>query len=131
MNPQRVFVQLIASIVVLLVSVYSYSAEAKLLRQHLFDDSYSGAYDRPYASGQRALITVGGARNTYDGRAPSKLIIEDQPWGSGLAPSRGIYDRLDVPRGPRMPLYPAGGYGGMGGYGGPGGYGYSPYGPQG
>lgn len=73
-------------------------------------------------TGERALITVRGAHNPYDGRAPQKLTIEDQPYRRGPYP-RGVYDRLDgygsSPLGMGLGM-------GMGGYAGryPGGYGH-------
>lgn len=94
-------------------------AEAKLLRRSRYQDDYLGGYDSPYAAGatgERAIVTVRGARNPYDGSAPSKITIEDNPY-RGAYP-RGVYDRLDGYGGgaryPRMDPY---GYG-MGGYGG-------------
>lgn len=90
---------------VLLVAclLFCLPSEAKLFRPNY---PYDDPYDQPFgASGQRAIVRVSGARDTYDGRAPSRLILEDSPWGSGYAPSRGIYDRNDYGRG-RMPYYP-------------------------
>jgi len=94
--------------------------EAKLLRRsRIFgEDSYGGGgYNGPYsagATGERALITIRGARNPYDGTAPSKIAIEDNPY-RGPYP-RGVYDRLDSGRIGRM--YPQGdyGYSNYGGY---------------
>lgn len=104
-------------------------ADAKLLRRSRYYDDIDGGYGgyggSPHGmsssvpTGERALLTVRGARNPYDGSAPSKLAIEDQPF-RGSYP-RGVYDRLDGGR----PMYPQqdsysgyGGYNGIGGYGG-------------
>lgn len=97
------------------------------LRSRFYDDPYSSSYDRPYSggrTGERAIVTVAGARNTYDGRAPSKIALDDRYGGLPY----GRYDRLDAGRG-RQPFYP-GNFGGlMGGYGGLMG-GYGGYGPN-
>lgn len=84
--------------------------DAKLLsRQRFYEDPYAtgmGSYG-PMATGQRALITVRGARNPYDGSAPAKLAIEHDSY-RGPYPARGVYDRLDMQR--PMGGYPMGGY---------------------
>lgn len=127
--------KLISVVAVVLALVYcclaaSGSSEAKLLRRSRYQDDYLGGYDMPYsgATGERAIVTVRGARNPYDGSAPSKIAIEDNPY-RGAYP-RGVYDRLDGYAGSRYPRadpYLGGGGGGgygMGGFGGPyGGYG--------
>lgn len=111
----------------LAIVCYSAFADAKLLRRSRFYEDPIGAYDGPYgnlggATGERALLTVRGARNPYDGSAPSKIAIEDNPY-RGAYP-RGVYDRLDSGYsrgiGSRMPYYPQSdyGYSGRGGYAG-------------
>lgn len=84
--------------------------EAKLLRRSRYYDDLGGAgYDGPYGSGvpmptgERAILTVRGARSPYDGSAPSKIAIEDNPY-IGSYP-RGVYNRLDG-YGARPPIYP-------------------------
>lgn len=80
-------------------------SEAKLLssRQRFFDEPYANTPYGSMATGERAVITVRGARNPYDGRAPARLTIEDDPYRGPLP--RGIYDRLD-----NRPMPYAGGY---------------------
>lgn len=94
------------------------SCEAKLLgsrRSRFYDDGSSfggygaGSYGMP--TGERAMITVRGARNPYDGSAPSKISIEDNPY-RGPYP-RGVYDRQDLAYGgmrARQPYYPQSDY---------------------
>lgn len=78
------------------------------MRSRIYNDQPGGMYDngpygmQPGATGERALITVRGARHPYDGSAPNKMIIEDQPYRRGPYP-RGVYDRLDMGYG-RMPM---------------------------
>lgn len=99
--------------------------EAKLLRSsRYFDDYSSSPYDSPYSgsavvpTGERAIVTVRGARSPYDGSAPGRIAIEDQPYHRGPLP-RGVYDRA-----PAYPRQLDGGYSHHGGYGsGYGGYG--------
>lgn len=88
------------------------TSQAKLLssRQRFFDEPYANTPYGSMATGERAVITVRGTRNPYDGRAPARLTIEDDPYRGPLP--RGIYDRLDYAGG-RMPYggvgYPMGG----------------------
>lgn len=80
-------------VILVLVVVAVASCQAKLRRSRYFDEGYDSA---PYASGstgERAILTVRGTRNPYDGSAPSKIAIEDNPY-RGPYP-RGVYDRLD------------------------------------
>lgn len=111
------------SVFIAMLVVAGSFAEAKFLRRsRYFDDQLEGA------TGERAILTVRGTRNPYDGSAPSKIAIEDNPY-RGPFP-RGVYDRLDSAGGyNRRPLYPMDDYnngpslglgGGYGGY--PGGY---------
>lgn len=71
------------------------ATEAKLFgRSRYYEDSMDPYY--PSASGrtgERAILTVRGARNPYDGSAPGKMIIQDNPY-RGPFP-RGVYDRVD------------------------------------
>lgn len=132
---------LISMIVIICLGVVMQAqqqTEAKLLHRSrsYYDDNYNNGYEGPYggglhglaspmgaATGERAILTVRGTRNPYDGSAPSKITIEDNPY-RGPYP-RGIYDRLDSDYG-RRPMYPrhlSDGYGysnlGLGGgYGG-------------
>lgn len=77
----------------LLAIVFVASSEAKLLRRSRFyDDQFDGPY--PVPSGERAIVTVRGARHPFDGSAPAKIAIEDNPY-RGPYP-RGVYDRLDA-----------------------------------
>lgn len=118
----------------LIVCSISQTTEAKLLRtrSRIYEDSligggYGGGYGGggPYAmggaTGERAILTVRGARNPYDGSAPSKIAIEDNPY-RGPYP-RGVYDRLDggYGRPSRYPMYPPQG-GDYGYFNGGGGY---------
>lgn len=118
-----------ALVIVAVASSVAVSGDAKLLRRsRYYGDGPMDGYDSPYASGstgERAIITVRGARNPYDGSAPNKLIIEDQPYTRGPYP-RGVYDRLEPgynrPMSPLSEAYSgysgySGGYGGYGGYG--------------
>lgn len=114
----------IALFLVLCSCMYSSPAEAKFLRRSRYMDEGYGGYDSPYGgsmavpTGERAIVTVRGARNPYDGTAPSKITIEDNPY-RGPYPS-GIYDRLDGYN--RRPMYPRGDMGYSNPYGGYGGY---------
>lgn len=106
--------------IVALVAIISCSLlEAKLLRRQRIYDDQLGGYDGPYsggATGERAIVTVRGARNPYDGSAPSRIAIEDNPY-RGQYP-RGVYDRLESGYSrQRMPYYPQQDYG-YSGYGG-------------
>lgn len=118
-------IKFFSTIVALLVVVFCASLDAKLLRRsRYYDNPMMGGYDRPYeggATGERAIVTVRGARNPYDGSAPSRIQIEDNPYRGPLP--RGVYDRLDggYSGGGRMRDYgySRGGYGNyMGGGGG-------------
>lgn len=124
--------QIAAFLALLAIFCYSSLVDAKLLRRSRFYEDPIGSYDGPYgnlggATGERAIVTVRGARNPYDGSAPSKIAIEDNPY-RGPYP-RGVYDRLDSSYsrgiGSRMPYYPQSDYGYNSGYnrGGYGGYG--------
>ena len=79
--------------------------ESKLLRSsRYFDDEPYGA--GPYGggavrTGERAIVTVRGARDTYSGLPPRRLTLESSPYAGGYP--RGIYDRLDG-YGGRRPL---------------------------
>lgn len=95
----------------ILVSTSTLEIQAKIIKQQFFNDGYG---DMPYATGERAIVTVRGARNPWDGSAPRKIIIEDDPYRGPLP--IGPYGRLD---GGRMPY---GGYGMGGGYPGMGPY---------
>lgn len=106
--------------------------EAKLLgRQRFYEDPYAESGPYGGATGERAIITVRGARNPYSGYAPAKIAIEDEPY-RGPYP-RGVYDRLDsgYGRGGMRPMPYGMGYGQSmlgGGYGGGyGGYGAGSY----
>lgn len=124
MSPMNI--KLVATFVALLAVVYSSSSvDAKLLRRSRYYEDPIGSYDGPYgnlggATGERAIVTVRGARN-YDSSVPSKIAIEDNPY-RGPYP-RGVYDRIDSSYsrgiGSRMPYYPQSdyGYSGRGGYG--------------
>lgn len=91
------------NLALLLVVVLAIVVEA---RQTRYIDEQEGDFDARGSTGERAIITVRGARNPYDGRAPSKLIIEDNPY-RGAYP-RGVYDRIDAGynRPNRPPVYP-------------------------
>lgn len=128
----------VALVVLAAVLISALQTEAKLLgRQRFYEDSYA---DGPYggATGERAIITVRGTRNPYNGYAPGKIAIEDEPF-RGPYP-RGVYDRLDGGygggRGGLRPMPYGGGYGGplssaFGGYGGGSGYNNGGYGGYG
>lgn len=109
----KIITQIIA-VLTIVGLICGLSTEAKLLRRsRYYDEPYlnGGGFDGPYASGatgERAIVTVRGARNPYDGSAPSKIIIEDNPY-RGAYP-RGVYDRLDGGYG-RPPIYPRPDYG--------------------
>ena len=114
-------VKLAAALLVLALVYSSQVSEAKLLRRSRYYDDFD--YDRgygpavPVATGERALITVRGARHPYDGSAPAKIAIEDNPY-RGSYP-RGVYDRLDGYGGGRYPRADPYGYSNYnGGYGG-------------
>lgn len=90
--------------VVVLMALWLCCAEAKFLRRSPYYDDLDGMYgagSRNVPTGERAILTVRGARNPYDGSAPGRLTIEDNPW-RGPYP-RGIYDRLDGYGGGRYP----------------------------
>lgn len=118
-------ISIIVIICILVINLEQH-VEGKLLHRSrpYYDDSYTNGYDSPYgggihgyagpmgaATGERAILTVRGTRNPYDGSAPSKITIEDNPY-RGPYP-RGIYDRLDAGynRRPMYPPYPSDGYG--------------------
>lgn len=108
-----------------------WSAESKLIRPSHYYDDVEGGYGRyggggSYGAGrtgERAIVTVRGARNTYSGLPPRRLTLESSPYAGGY-PMRGVYDRLDgYGGGGRRPigmmgsdLVPVGPYGGA--YGG-------------
>lgn len=101
---------------VVICCLVSQPLEAKLLRrQRIYDDSFGGlsSYDGPYsggATGERAIMTIRGARGGPYGMPPSRIQIEDNPY-RGSYP-RGVYDRLDGYGGRgRMPYYPQSDYG--------------------
>lgn len=108
----------LAAVLVLICCLAS-PLEAKLLRrQRIYDDSFGGSpyggYDGPQsgvATGERAIMTIRGARGPY-GMAPSRIQIEDNPY-RGPYP-RGVYDRLESSYSggrSRMPYYPQSDYG--------------------
>lgn len=113
--------QILALIALLLIVCPMTLTEAKLLRtrSRIYEDSLiggggygsGGPYAMGGATGERAILTVRGARSPYDGSAPSKIAIEDNPY-RGPYP-RGVYDRLDSGYGhpSRYPMYPPQGYG--------------------
>lgn len=116
---------LLLATIALIINQVAIPGEAMLLRRSRYLDDYnSSPYETPYGgaampTGERAIVTVRGARSPYDGSAPSRIAIEDQPF-RGPYP-RGVYDR--------MPMYPrpSGGYGSGLGSGYPGynsGYGF-------
>lgn len=124
---------LLCGVAAVLIAAMVQPLEAKLLgRQRFYEDSYGEGGPYGGATGERAIITVRGARNPYSGHAPGKMAIEDDPY-RGPYP-RGVYDRLDsgYGRGGLRPM-PYGGYpqtalGGYGGYSGFNGGGYGGYG---
>jgi hypothetical protein len=102
------------------------AAESKLLRPAPYYDEGFGPYagGRPYGpvrTGERAIVTVRGARDTYSGLPPRHMALESGPY-AGSYPMRGVYDRLDGygsigrrPLGMMSDLVPVG----MGSFGGP------------
>ena len=97
-------------VAIALIALWTCCIEAKLLRRSRYYDDIGG-YDSTYGpgamgampTGERAILTVRGTRNPYDGSAPSKIAIEDQPHRGPLP--RGVYDRLDA-YGARPSMYP-------------------------
>lgn len=105
MSPSAISKILTALACLVMVSLQlSDFAQAKLIRpQRYFDDNYDGmAYagshlmgsGGAFRTGERALVTVRGARDTYNGLPPRSLALESAPY-QGAYPRRGIYDRLD------------------------------------
>lgn len=91
--------QLMAALALVALSCTLLAAEAKLLRgSPRYDDFDSGYGDGLYGSGsnyvrtgERALMTVRGARNPHSGRTLTNMQLEAEPFRN----PRGIYDRLD------------------------------------
>jgi len=101
-DKRKMSAKFVVSIALALVCV-SVCADAKLLRHSRYFDE---GYDYPaagHSTGERAILTVRGTRNPYDGSAPNKLAIQDEPH-RGPFP-RGVYDRTD---GYGMSRYPMG-----------------------
>lgn len=120
MYSTKIIKQSIVLSALLVIICCSSISESKLFgRSRYYDDpiGYDGPYGMTGATGERAILTVRGTRNPYDGSAPNKLIIEDNPY-RGPYP-RGVYDRLDAGYG-GMSRYPRRdyGYSNYGGYGG-------------
>lgn len=115
MSPIITSIKTTVAIAIIMGLICCSASDAKLLRRsRLYEDSLGG-YDGPYnggATGERAIVTVRGARNPYDGSAPSRIAIEDNPY-RGPYP-RGVYDRLDSGysrRASGSPYYPQRDYG--------------------
>lgn len=103
MNSNKMIIK--SLLVAIGLAVCLVSSEAKLFGRSRY---YENDMDQYYPSasvrtGERAILTVRGARNPYDGSAPSRLAIEDNPLRGPLP--RGVYDRLDSGYG-RYPIYP-------------------------
>lgn len=93
-SSSRVSLVSLTGLVLILVALGQFaSVESKLLRptRH-YEDDFDGPYGRPFRTGERAIVTVRGARDTYSGLPPRHLAIEAGPYGGY---PRGIYDRLD------------------------------------